>query len=343
MHMTPGTLKLVLDHLRVLSDAEGMRELADCELLERFHNQRDEVAFAALVERHASLVWGVCRRVLHDPHQSEDAFQATFLVLVRRAGSIRRQDSVGSFLHGVAYRVSLKARTRAHATRAQERRFVEMRRPDHAEDLALHELRAVLDEELSKLPEKYRTPVILCYLQGQSHDQAARQIGCPRTSLSSRLGRARALLHERLARRGLALSAGLLATTLAQSAAAEPVPAVVMLAVVRAATSGAVSPIVAALAQGVLQNMTATKVTLTVALALFLAASVATLGRGDLPPARPAPAAKNEAVLFRDVTPQSGIDFTYGNGEEAGQFTLLESVGGGVALIDYDGDGVLDI
>jgi RNA polymerase sigma factor (sigma-70 family) len=352
--MTPGTLKEVLRHLRELSDAQGMRDLADGELLERFHGRREEVAFAALVERHGPLVWGVCRRVLADAHRAEDAFQATFLILARKAASIRKLGSVGSWLHGVAYRVSLKARTRDQATRARERRFVEMRRSDPTDELAWHELRAVLDEELSRLPEKYRAPVVLCYLEGQTHDQAARQLGCPRTSLSSRLGRARALLHERLARRGLALSAGLLATVLAGKAAAEGVPALVALSAVRAATDGAVSPSAAALAQGVLQTMTVTKVTVTAALALLLAVSVvATFGRGDPPPERPAPKAPRERApappdvegpsLFRDMTPKSGVDFTYRNGEEADQFTVLESVGGGVALLDFDGDGRLDV
>jgi RNA polymerase sigma factor (sigma-70 family) len=352
--MTPGTLNEVLRHLRRLTDAQGVRELTDGELLQRFRGGREEAAFAALVERHGPLVWGVCRRVLHDAHLAEDAFQATFLVLARKAGSIRKQGSLGSWLHGVAYRVAVKARTRAHATRAQERRFVEMPRPESPDELTWHELRAVLDEELNRLPEKYRAPVVLCYLEGQTHDQAARQLGCPRTSLSSRLGRARALLHERLVRRGLVLSTGLLATLLAEQAVSAQVPAVVMLSAIRAATAGAISPGAAALAQGVLPTMSATKVIVAAALAVVLTVSaVAALGPGDQAPASPpqetarerppAPAAEEESPLFRDMTPQSGVDFTYRNGEEADQFTMLESVGGGVALIDYDGDGLLDI
>jgi RNA polymerase sigma factor (sigma-70 family) len=347
-------LNEVLRYLRRLTDAQGVRELTDGELLQRFRGRREEVAFAALVERHGPLVWAVCRRVLHDAHLAEDAFQATFLVLARKAGSIRKQGSLGSWLHGVAYRVAVKARTRAHATRAQERRFVEMPRPDPPDEMTWHELRAVLDEELNRLPEKYRAPVVLCYLEGQTHDQAARQLGCPRTSLSSRLGRARALLHERLVRRGLALSAGLLATLLAEQAASAQVPAAVMLSAIRAATAGSVSPGAAALAQGVLQTMSATKIVVATALAAVLVVGAVTaVGPQDQAPAAPppqtarertpAPAAEDESPLFRDMTPQSGVDFTYRNGEEADQFTMLESVGGGVALIDYDGDGLLDI
>jgi RNA polymerase sigma factor (sigma-70 family) len=353
--MTPGTLNEVLRHLRRLTDAEGVRELTDGELLERFHRRREEVAFAALVERHGPLVWGVCRRVLHDAHLAEDAFQATFVVLVRRAGSIRKHGSVGSWLHGVAYRVAVKARTRADATRARERRLAEMTHPEPPDELTWHELRAVLDEELSRLPEKYRAPVVLCYLEGQTHDQAARQLGCPRTSLSSRLGRARALLHQRLVRRGVVLSAGLLATVLAEKASAEAVPAVVMLSTIRAATAGAISPAAAALARGVLPTMSATKLAVTAALAVLLTVSaVAALAPREQPPAAPAlqtarerapapPASEEDSPLFRDVTAKAGVDFTYRNGEEADQYTMLESVGGGVALIDFDGDGLLDI
>src|SRR5262249_50266505 len=160
-------------------------------------------------------VWGVCRRVLSDAHLAEDAFQATFLVLVRKAGSIHKRASVGSWLYGVAYRVAVKARTRAESRRAQERRVAEMPPPRPLDERSWLELRAVLDEELSQLPEKYRAPVVLCYLEGKTHDEAARQLGCPRSSLTSRLARARVLLQKRLARRGLALSAGLLAGALA--------------------------------------------------------------------------------------------------------------------------------
>src|SRR5579885_1298049 len=120
--MTPATLSEVLRRLRGLADAQGVRELSDGELLERFTARRDEAAFAALMQRHGPMVWGVCLRVLHDAHRAEDAFQATFLVLVRKAGSVRKRGSVGSWLYGVAYRAAVKARARAAAARAQERR-----------------------------------------------------------------------------------------------------------------------------------------------------------------------------------------------------------------------------
>jgi len=354
--MTTGTLSEVLRYLHRLTDVYGTMELTDGELLERFAARREEAAFAVLVQRHGPMVWGVCRRVLQDAHQAEDAFQATFLVLVRKARSIRKHESLGSWLYGVAYRVAAKARARAKTRSARERRFVEMPRPDPLDEMTWLELRAVLDEELSRLPEKYRAPVVLCYLEGKTHEQAARQLGCPRTSLSSRLSRARTLLQQRLATRGLALSAGLLATVLVEKAVAE-VPALLLLSTIRAAThiagAGAVSPQAASLAEGVLKTMSATRWILATVLVLVISATTAlVLGRQpqapqaqDLPPeTAPASVPKEESPsLFRDVTPDSGVDFTYHNGEEADQFSILETIGGGVALLDYDGDGLLDI
>jgi RNA polymerase sigma factor (sigma-70 family) len=361
--MTPGTLSEVLRHLHGLAGADRARDLTDGELLEQFHGRREEAAFAALVQRHGPMVWGVCRRVLHDPHQAEDAFQATFLVLLRRSRSIRKSESLGSWLHGVAYRVAARARSRADTRRAQERRFVEMPRPDSLDDMTWQELRTVLDEELRRLPEKYRAPVVLCYLEGKTHEQAARQLGCPRTSLSSRLGKARALLQERLVRRGLALSVGVLTAALAEKAAVAEVPALLLMSTIRtvplaaAGHAAAVSPQAIALAKGVLQTMSTTKLTVAVTLVLALTASLTTalvLGhqppepprqqepQRDRPPAPPAPK-EEPPSFFRDMTPKSGVDFIYRNGEEANQYTMLESIGGGVALLDFDGDGLLDV
>jgi RNA polymerase sigma factor (sigma-70 family) len=356
-------LNEVLRDLHKLTDVARARDLNDGELLERFRVSREEAAFTVLVQRHGPMVWGVCRRILADPHDAEDAFQATFLVLVRKAGSIHKLGSVGSWLYGVACRVAVKARTRAATRRAQERRFVDMPRPDPVDERTWLELRAVLDEELSQLPEKYRAPVVLCYLEGKTHDEAARQLGCPRSSLSSRLGRARALLRQRLARRGLALTAGVLAAALAHKAGAAGMPALLMLFTIRAATraaagtaaaAGAVSPQVAALAEGVIETMSATKATVAAVFVLALTLSASTtlvLGRPaqtPLPPeppreAVPAPSRGEAPSCFRDATPGSGVHFTYHNGEEADHYTLLESVGGGVGLIDYDGDGLLDL
>ncbi|HEV3438465.1 MAG TPA: sigma-70 family RNA polymerase sigma factor [Gemmata sp.] len=360
--MTPGTVSDVLRDLHSLIGADWPRDLADGELLEQFHNHRAESAFTRLVHRHGPMVWGVCRRVLHDIHQAEDAFQATFLVLIRKAGSIRRSESLASWLHGVAYRVATKARTRIAFHRAQVKACVEMACPNSPDDLVWQELRAVLDEELNRLPQKYRAPVVLCYLQDKTQEEAARQLGCPRSSLSSRLVKARALLQERLVRRGLALSLITLTTILAVKATAAVLPARLLMPIIQAAPlivvgqAATVSPQAITLAEGVLQAMSSTKLTAALALVLTLSVSISTtLVLGHQPqaasqqavtsaPKFPAPAPDEEASpLFRDVTAMSGVNFTYRNGEEADQYTMLESLGGGVALIDFDGDGLLDI
>ncbi len=362
--MTNAILGHVLRHLRRLAGPGDRPDLTDGELLRRFLTRHEEAAFGVLVQRHGPLVLGVCQRILRDPDLADDAFQATFLVLVRRAGSIRQPASLASWLYGVARRVALKARAEAARRRRREREAVDMPAPQPRDETSWNELRAVLDEELARLPEKYRAPLVLCYLEGKTHDQAARELGCPRTSLTSRLGRARALLHKRLARRGIALAFGVLAATLAAEAAAAQVPAVLLLATTRAAVglaggaSAAASSQVIALAEGVSKAMTTTRFLLGLALASAVAAVLTTAGAlagNRTPPVpdgdagEPAPllasADKPEdgQYLFRDVTRGSGIDFTYRNGEEAGQYTILETLGGGVALIDYDGDGRLDI
>src|SRR5262249_48098015 len=172
-------LSWVLRHLRKLTGTPAGRDLTDGELLERFRSRREETAFALLVQRHGPMVLGVCRRVLNDDHDAEDAFQATFLVLVRNAASIRKQQALGSWLYGVARRVAGKARGQAAGRRARERRVVEMPRHEPADELTWQELRSVLDDELGQLAEKYRAPLVLCYLEGKTLEQAARELGLP--------------------------------------------------------------------------------------------------------------------------------------------------------------------
>src|SRR5436309_8156953 len=245
--MPAASLSHVLRHLRTLSQAQATRDLNDGELLERFRVHREETAFALLVQRHGPMVLGVCRRMLADVHAAEDAFQATFLVLVRKAASIRKWDTVASWLHGVTRRIAVKARLRTARDRALERRSLAMPRAEPCEELTWHELRAVLDEELEQLPEKYRTPLVLCGLEGKTHEQAARELGCPKSSLSSRLVRARELLRTRLTRRGITLSAAAFAGVLAEKATAS-VPALLTIATVRAAMQKAGEGITASVA-----------------------------------------------------------------------------------------------
>jgi RNA polymerase sigma factor (sigma-70 family) len=189
-------------------------ELNDGALLERFATHRDEGAFRLLVERHGPMVLGVCRRVLGDVHAAEDAFQATFLLLVQKSKTLARPALVGHWLYGAAYRIAAKARVRAARRRAQERQTVIMSPAEPRLELAWRELRAVLDEELNELPDKYRDALALCYLQGLTHEQAADALGCPAGSMSWRLAHGREMLRKRLARRGLAVSAGVLALLL---------------------------------------------------------------------------------------------------------------------------------
>jgi RNA polymerase sigma factor (sigma-70 family) len=186
----------------------SMGGLTDGQLLERFLSRQgdeSEIAFRALMARHGTLVLGVCRRVLNDTHDAEDAFQATFLILVRKAGSIRVEDSLGRWLHGVSYRVAMRAK--AKALRRRMIKGVAARAIAPPGEIAeVRDLRAVIDEEVYRLPERYRASVVLCDLGGLSYEDAARQLGCPIGTVKSRLARGRERLRCRLTRRGLAPS-----------------------------------------------------------------------------------------------------------------------------------------
>ncbi|RUL84646.1 RNA polymerase sigma factor [Tautonia sociabilis] len=197
--------------------------MTDSECLGAFLGRQDVEAFEALVRRHGPLVLRVCRDVLEDPDDAEDAFQATFLVLVRRAGAIRDPDSLGRWLHGVAVRVATRARADARRRKARERLGVEMaaEAPDH-DELALRELRPVVHTELGRLPESLRAPLVLCYLEDLSYEDAARRLRLPLGTFKSRLSRGRELLRSRLTRRGIAVSTLLLATLLGERARAVP-------------------------------------------------------------------------------------------------------------------------
>src|SRR5262249_51756830 len=163
-----------------------------------FAGERDEAAFAALVRRHGPMVLGVCRGLLRDAHAAEDAFQATFLVLFRRATALEDLPSLGGWLYGVAYRTALKARTAAARRCTRERKAVTMTQTDADDRETDWELGHALHEELGRLPEKYREPLVACYLQGQTTEEAARRLGCPRGTVLSRLARGRGPLRGRL-------------------------------------------------------------------------------------------------------------------------------------------------
>jgi RNA polymerase sigma factor (sigma-70 family) len=277
--MAKAPLAAVLHHLRLLAAAQPDRDLSDAELLERFRRQREETAFAILLQRHGPMVLSVCRRVLHNPHDAEDAFQATFLALVRSAGSIRKGQSLASWLYGVAQRVATKARKQAASRRTREQRGAAMPRIQPIDVLAWQELRPILDEELATLPEKYRAPLVLCYLEGKTCERAAQDLGVARSTVSGRLKQGLLLLRNRLAERGIELSAGLLAALLCGEAATAAVPDLLTIATVRAATlvmggravaAGLVSSRILTLAQGVTMSIASNKVKFGVVIVLLI-------------------------------------------------------------------------
>jgi RNA polymerase sigma factor (sigma-70 family) len=243
----------VLQGVRRFAASHLAATLSDRHLLERFVSRNDEAAFAALVCRHGPLVLSVCRRVLHDAHAAEDAFQATFLVLARKAGSLRRPEVLGPFLYGVAYRTARKALARTVRRRESERQAAALR-PTHAHDeLGCRELRQLLDDVVLRLPEKYRVPLVLHCFQGKTVADVARQLGCPQGTVATRLLRAREQLRARLARRGVLVSAGALAGALQESVASAAVPPALLAGTVPSAetlAAGGIWATATALVQG---------------------------------------------------------------------------------------------
>lgn len=275
----------VITHLRTLmGEGDGTRP-TDGQLLESFVSRRDPAALEALVRRHGPMVWGVCRRVLPNYQDAEDAFQATFLVLVRKAASIASRELVANWIHAVATQTALKARATAAKRWTRERQVTEMPEPAVAEQPPWPDLRPLLDQELSRLPHKYRAVVVLCELEGKSRKEAAQQLGVPEGTIASRMATARTLLAKRLARHGLAVSGGVLAG-LTENVAPAGVPASAVSSTIKAAsllaageTAGAISVKVIALTDEVVNAMMLTKVKKAGA-ALFLMLGMAVLGGG---------------------------------------------------------------
>jgi RNA polymerase sigma factor (sigma-70 family) len=300
-----------LQQLRTLFGVGTSTGLDDGQLLEQFVDSRDEVAFAALVARHGPLVLGACRRLLTDPADVEDAFQATFLVLVRKASSLRDRRLLGTWLYKVADRVALRARAGSDKRTMPSPEEVA---PGPAEDLVRRELRAVIDEEILRLPWLYRQPVVLCYLEGLTHEEAARQLGCPLGTVNSRLATARLRLRVRLSRRGLAPSAVLVGAASQTGSARTAVPTTLLQVTLQAAqrvvngsaVAGVASTTVAVLTEGVLRAMITAKIQIAATGILALGLTVASLGllpqgatgeqqsRADATIAAPRSAAQND-------------------------------------------------
>jgi RNA polymerase sigma factor (sigma-70 family) len=310
--MPTSPINEVIQYLRSTLLPDGA-DLTDGQLLECFVRRRDPAALEALVRRHGPMVWGVCRRILQNHHDAEDAFQATFLVLVRKAGSIRSGAKAGNWLYGVAHQTSLKARATRAKRKLREAQVTDMPEPAVAEQDAWSDLPAVLDQELSRLPEKYRTVIVLCELEGKTVREAARQLGLPQGTVASRLARARVMLAKRLARHGLAVSGGALAAVLSEKAASASVPGSVMASTIKAVTSvaagqavatGVISGTVGALTEGVIKAMLLNKLMKVTAVLLVFAALSGAAGLIYQMQAAETP----QSQLVTDKKAQQGVD-----------------------------------
>jgi RNA polymerase sigma factor (sigma-70 family) len=282
--MATPPLGSVVRHLRRSLNGHGRAALTDDALLERFVRGRDEAAFEALLHRHAPMVFGVCRRVLGNDADAEDAFQATFLVLVRKAGTIRPRGLVGNWLYGVARNTALKAKAMIERRRVREKSAAPPGQSGGPRDDELHLL---VDEELQALPDKYRAAIVLCDLEGKSLKEAGALTRAPAATVGTRLARGRRLLAERLARRGVTLSGAALAGVVAGGAASAVPPALVAStleaagAVAAGQAAGVVSANVAALTAGVLNTMLLSKLKFATGMVLVLAlvAGMVLMGR----------------------------------------------------------------
>jgi RNA polymerase sigma factor (sigma-70 family) len=311
--MAIGDRGIALRQLNTLFSVGAIGGLTDLQLLERFTCHRDETAFQALVERHGPMVLRVCRAVLRDPADADDAFQATFLVLVRRAGSLWVRESLGPWLFQVAGRTAARARLAAVRRRRYELRAAEMvARPPHEGEC--DDLVRLVHEEVSRLPERYRTAVVLCLLEGLTTEQAAQHLNCPVGTVHSRLARGREQLRRRLSRRGLAAPAGIWAVGCARKGASAAVPPALADSTIRAAlrlaighvSAGAVPTSVAALTGMILRTMLMAKIRVTMA-TLLLVVGVVAVGGGVLSRQGPGDRKLREASQVKGAGPVNNI------------------------------------
>jgi RNA polymerase sigma factor (sigma-70 family) len=310
-------------HIRRLAAAHRIKEQTDGHLLRAFLADNDQLAFTELMRRHGPMVLAVCRRVLHHAQDAEDAFQATFLLLARQARSIRRTESLAGWLHGVASRMATNARRAASRRRKYEDQAPSTPPPNPAWSAAWREVQAILDEEIDRLPQTYRQAFVLCCLENRSCAEAARQLGQKEGTVWSRVSRARKLLQERLAKRGVSLAAVLGAAALSGNTALSATPPALIATTVKAAAllaahglaSGLVSPGVAVLMAGAKNAMALPKLK-TVILLLLTTLAVGVAGAARLaqrkaatpsaaagPQAVPPPARAQEPQPARPGTP----------------------------------------
>jgi RNA polymerase sigma factor (sigma-70 family) len=270
----------VIQFLRraVWRDADG---LTDGQLLDSFFRHHDEAALAVVIRRHGPMVWSVCRHLLRNYQDTEDAFQATFCVLVQKGASIRAKELVGNWLYGVAHQIAVRMRATAARRSIRERHVMELPEPAVAEQASWNDLQPLLYQELSKLPDKYRVLIILCDLERKRRKEVARQLAVPEGTVAGRLARARTMLAKRVNRHGLLFSGGMLGTVLAAQTASASLPPLVLSSTVQAAlalatgpsAAGAISANVVALTAEVTKAMCMTKLKVVTAalLALVLA------------------------------------------------------------------------
>lgn len=287
--MPTDPMHQVVQHLRrtvLLSDGAG---LTDGQLLECFIAHREDAAFAALVRRHGAMVWAVCRRLLRNHHDAEDAFQATFLVLVRKAASIVPKEMLPNWLFGVAHQTALKARATAVKRKIREQQVVDLPEPEVNEPDDRHQLQDLLDQELSRLPEKYRAVIVLCDLEGKTGKEAAQQLGWPEGTVTGRLSRGRTILARRLTRHGLIMAVGTLAEEFSQGGASGSVPTSVVFSTIKATAlmatgqavpAGLISATVVTLAERVVQAMFVSKIKSFLAVLLVVGVVLGGVGVG---------------------------------------------------------------
>lgn len=285
--MVTSPMSVVIQHLRTVFGQDGA-EMTDGELLTLFVDGRDDAALAALIRRHASMVWGVCHRLLRSQHDAEDAFQATFLVLVRKADSVKPREAVGNWLYGVAHQTAVRVRAMAAKRGGRERQVVDMPEPA-VKEASSNDLLPLLDQELSRLPEKHRLVIVLSDLEGKTRKELARHLGISEGTVAGRLARAREMLAKRLASRGLAMSSGALAVALAQSAASASAPAPLVASTIKAASlmaagqavsAALISAKVVALSEGVVKAMLVSKIKSVLAVVLVGGVVLGGLGLG---------------------------------------------------------------
>jgi RNA polymerase sigma factor (sigma-70 family) len=311
-----AALGAVIHNLRRSLNRGESARASDGELLERFVARRDADAFEALLRRHGPMVLGVCRRVLENDADADDAFQATFLVLVRKAAAVRPRGMVGNWLYGVAHTTALKARAMNTKRRTRERAAAGQR-PVATLDGTWNDLQSVLDQELRGLPDAYRGAIILCDLEGQSIKDAAKRLGCPTGTVGTRLARGRRLLATRLARRGVELTGATLGAMIADHTATAGVPPplfhstlkVAALVAAGEAAAGVVPAKVAALTEGVLQAMFLSKLKTTSAVFVLVAAmgvGLGTVGDGPLASAQDKPGTRPWTTEFDPGRPSTG-------------------------------------